>query len=217
MEITISVAELGKALQRVQGIVEKKTSMPILGNALLRSSGQDRISVSATDLEIGITGEYRAEVHTEGAMTLAARALYDIVRQLPGDDVVLKQAPNQYVEISCGKVKYRVVGLPAEGIERRRRIAAAVGQEMGGREEGARAGLQQRAAGGEVRLVQGQQALSGRCWHAERPCRAPGRRRSPRASRRRGACPRRPGTAPAHPRCGCAGGRRRSARAPARS
>jgi len=114
MEITISVAELGKALQRVQGIVEKKTSMPILGNALLRSSGQDRISVSATDLEIGITGEYRAEVHTEGAMTLAARALYDIVRQLPGDDVVLKQAPNQYVEISCGKVKYRVVGLPAD-------------------------------------------------------------------------------------------------------
>jgi DNA polymerase-3 subunit beta len=114
MEISISVAELGKALQRVQGIVEKKTTMPILANALLRSHGRDRISVSATDLEIGLTGQYEAEVSAEGAMTLAARALYDIVRQLPGDEVVLKQAANQYVEITCGKVKYRVVGLPAD-------------------------------------------------------------------------------------------------------
>jgi len=114
MEITISVAELGKALQRVQGIVEKKTTMPILANALIRSHGRDKISVSATDLEIGLTGQYTAQVVTEGAMTLAARALYDIVRQLPGDEVNLKQSTNQYVEITCGKVKYRVVGLPAD-------------------------------------------------------------------------------------------------------
>ncbi len=114
MELTIAVAELGKALQRVQGIVEKKTTMPILANALLRSHGPEKISVAATDLEIGLSAVYPAVVATEGAMTLAARALYDIVRQLPGDEVRLRQTSNQFIEIECGKVKYRVVGLPAD-------------------------------------------------------------------------------------------------------
>jgi DNA polymerase-3 subunit beta len=114
MECTIQVPDLGKALQRVQGIVEKKTTMPILANAVLASQGTDQISVSATDLEIGITGRYPAQVHTEGALTLGAKALYDIVKALPESQVTLKQTPNQYVEITCGKVKYRLVGLPAE-------------------------------------------------------------------------------------------------------
>jgi len=114
MELSISVAELGKALQRVQGIVEKKTTMPILANALLTSHGSDRISVAATDLEIGLSGQYTADVTAEGAMTIAARALYDIVRQLPGETVTLAQGTNQYIDIACGKVKYRVVGLPAD-------------------------------------------------------------------------------------------------------
>ncbi|NJK89854.1 MAG: DNA polymerase III subunit beta [Myxococcales bacterium] len=114
MELTIEVAELAKALQRVQGIVEKKTSMPILANVLLRSSGPSSITVSATDLEIGLSGRYDAVVATEGAMTLGARALYDIVRQLPGDQVTLHQAANQYVEIRCGSVQYRVLGLSAD-------------------------------------------------------------------------------------------------------
>ena len=114
MELTIRVPELVKALQRVQGIVEKKTSMPILANALLKSQGKKSISVSATDMEVGLTAEYEAKVLKSGGMALAARPLYDIVRSLPGDTVTLKQSTNQWVEISCGKVKYRVVGMAAE-------------------------------------------------------------------------------------------------------
>lgn len=114
MEFTVQVPDLAKALQRVQGIVEKKTTMPILANAVMASQGNDLLSVSATDLEIGLTGRYPARIHTEGAMTLGAKALYDIVKALPESEVTLKQAPNQYVEITCGKVKYRLVGLAAE-------------------------------------------------------------------------------------------------------
>jgi DNA polymerase III subunit beta len=114
MELTIRVPELVKALQRVQGIVEKKTTMPILANALIKSKGKDAITVSATDLEIGLVGDYEAKVTKTGALTLGARALYDIVRSLPEQTVTLKQAANQWVEITCGKVKYRVVGMAAE-------------------------------------------------------------------------------------------------------
>jgi DNA polymerase-3 subunit beta len=114
MELTIRVPELLRALQRVQGIVEKKTTMPILANALLKSKGKDAVTVSATDLEIGITADYEAKVPKAGAMTLGAKALYDIVRSLPEQTVTLKQAANQWVEITCGKVKYRVVGMAAE-------------------------------------------------------------------------------------------------------
>lgn len=114
MELTIRVAELVKALQRVQGIVEKKTTMPILANALIKAKGKDRITVSATDLEIGLTGDYEAKVGKTGALSLGAKALYDIVRSLPEETVTLKQQANQWVEIACGKVKYRVVGMAAE-------------------------------------------------------------------------------------------------------
>lgn len=114
MELTIRVPELLKALQRVQGIVEKKTTMPILANALIKSKGKDAVTVSATDLEIGLTADYEAKVPKAGAMTLGAKALFDIVRSLPEQTVTLKQASNQWVEIACGKVKYKVVGMAAE-------------------------------------------------------------------------------------------------------
>ncbi len=114
MELSIRVPELLRALQRVQGIVEKKTTMPILANALIKSKGKDSITVSATDLEIGLTADYEAKIETSGAMTLGAKALFDIVRSLPGDEVTLKQTSNQWVEITCGKVKYRIVGMGAD-------------------------------------------------------------------------------------------------------
>lgn len=114
MELTIRVPELLKALQRVQGIVEKKTTMPILANALLKSKGKDAVTVSATDLEIGLVGDYEAKVPKAGAMTLGAKALYDIVRSLPEQTVTLKQSANHWVEISCGKIKYKIIGMPPE-------------------------------------------------------------------------------------------------------
>jgi DNA polymerase-3 subunit beta len=115
MEITVHVPELAKALQRVQGIVEKKSGMPALANALIETKGKDAITVSATDLEIGLTADYGAEVRRPGAITLKARALYDIVRSLPEREVHLEQKANQWVEITCGRVKYRVVGDSPDG------------------------------------------------------------------------------------------------------
>ncbi len=114
MELRIEASELSKALQRVQGVVEKKTTMPILANVLLKASGKDQLTVAATNLEIGLTGTVQAQVKQEGAITLAGKAIYDIVRSLPQKEVTLKRTANNWVEITCGKISYKVVGMSAE-------------------------------------------------------------------------------------------------------
>lgn len=114
MELKIAVPELLKALQRVQGIIEKKTTMPILANVLLEAK-DGVLRVSATNLEIGLTGSYTAQIGEPGAITLAGRALYDIVRSLPDGVVTIKRTANQYVEVTSGKVSYKLVGMAAEG------------------------------------------------------------------------------------------------------
>lgn len=114
MELTIRVPELLKALLRAQGVVEKKTTMPILANVLLQATSKDSLTISATDLEIALTSQYEAKVAKTGTITLGAKPLYEIMRSLPPDLVTLKQAANQWVEISSGKVSYRVVGMAAD-------------------------------------------------------------------------------------------------------
>ena len=115
MEFNIPVQELSKALQRVQGIIEKKTTMPILANVLLTASDDGHLTVSATNLELGLTGKYPCEVITAGAITLSGKSLFDIVRALPKKTANLKTSNNDWVEITCGKVNYRVVGMSADG------------------------------------------------------------------------------------------------------
>ena len=115
MELKIPVPELTKALQRVQGVIEKKTTMPILANVLLQATDDGKLNISATNLEIGLTGAYDAEVTQAGSITLAGKALFEIVRALPEKSVTLKKSANNWVEISSGKVSYRVVGMAADG------------------------------------------------------------------------------------------------------
>lgn len=115
MELKIAVSELSKALHRVQGVVEKKTTMPILANVLIEARDKGSLRVSATNLEIGLTGTYPAEVLETGAITLAGKALYDIVRSLPEGSLTMKRAANNWVELSSGKINYKVVGMASEG------------------------------------------------------------------------------------------------------
>jgi len=113
MELQIAVEELSKALYRAQGIVEKKSTMPILANVLLEAK-PGMLSVTAFDLEIGVTSEHRAEVMKEGRLAVSAKHLYDIVRTLPEPTLVLRRTQNNYVEITCGSSHFRIVGMPAE-------------------------------------------------------------------------------------------------------
>ena len=96
MEIQIGTDEFSRALYRAQGIVEKKSTMPILASVLLEASedGGGRLKVSAFDLEIGVTGTHPCEVRKAGSVALKHKELYDIVRALPEKSLVLKRSPS---------------------------------------------------------------------------------------------------------------------------
>jgi DNA polymerase-3 subunit beta len=115
MELKIATSELAKALGRSQGIVEKKSTMPILSHVLLEAK-KDHLVVSATDLDLAVSSEHAegCEILKDGALAVSARHLYDIVRSLPEQQVTLKKAHNNYLELRCGPSEFRIVGLPAE-------------------------------------------------------------------------------------------------------
>src|SRR5271155_3142226 len=114
MEFKIPVEELSKALYRTQGIVERKTTMPVLANVLIEAKKETGLTVSAFDLEIGLIGQHRCEIIKEGAVALPARHLYDIVRSLPEATVSLKRAANGQMEIQSGSARFKIVAPPAE-------------------------------------------------------------------------------------------------------
>ncbi len=117
MKLNINKSEFSKALVRVQSIVEKRNSMPILANALLEASKTPEggsLRVSATDLEVGLTGLHPAKVATAGSVTVAARKLHEIVRELPEETISLETTSNSYLEIRCGRSRFVLAGAAGE-------------------------------------------------------------------------------------------------------
>ncbi|ACY12644.1 DNA polymerase III subunit beta [Haliangium ochraceum] len=112
MEFRIQKSEFLKGLRIAQSIADRKSTMPMLANVLLRTSGKKKLLVAATDLNVSISAELTSKNSAEGGLTVGAKALFDIVANMPEDDVVLRRTDNNWAEISCGKVKYRLVGMP---------------------------------------------------------------------------------------------------------
>ncbi len=117
MKLTIDRNDLQRGLGRLQAIVEKRNSMPILANVLLTAGGKDdngSLELAATDLEIGIRGVESAKVSKTGALTVSARKLYEIVRELSDDRVELEATANNYLELVCGRARFSLAGTDAE-------------------------------------------------------------------------------------------------------
>ena len=115
MKLVIDKADLQRGLARIQAIVEKSNSMPILANVLLDASADDdRLELAATDLEVGIRSRHGAKVEESGGVTVSARKLYDIVRELPDEAVTLQATANAYLEIHCGRARFSLAGAAAE-------------------------------------------------------------------------------------------------------
>ena len=112
MKVRIGRDELLTGLQRVQGVVEKRNTMPILSNVLLEAK-QEGAEIVATDLEIGMRGLYKATVFEPGGVTISARKLYEIIKELPTGDIELTAGENNWTTIQAGKSQFKVVGLPS--------------------------------------------------------------------------------------------------------
>jgi DNA polymerase-3 subunit beta len=112
MEIKAKREDLLATLYWAQSIVERRNTMPILANALLDAQ-KNRIQLAATDLEVGVRGEVDGDVIKPGALTVNAKKLYEIVREVPADQVHLRKLENEWVEIKSGKSVFKIVGMDA--------------------------------------------------------------------------------------------------------
>jgi DNA polymerase III subunit beta len=110
MEVVLDRDAFLKGLQMVQNIVEPRQTLPILANVLLEAEGEG-VRLTATDLEVGARVAVPAKVGGKGAITVSARKLAEIVKELPAAAVALKVTDNVTVSLRCGGATYRLVGL----------------------------------------------------------------------------------------------------------
>ena len=113
MELSVGKADLQKELQLCQGVVEKRSTIPILSNVLLKAA-DGRLQIAATDLDVTILSSCAARVTTPGGVTIEAKRLFDIVRSLPDEDVHFTLQENNSILVESGTAKFRLLGLPAE-------------------------------------------------------------------------------------------------------
>jgi len=110
MRFTIQKDAFYKALARVQGIVEKRNTIPILSNVLIEAEDEG-IQLTATDLEVGMQAFYPAQVSQAGKITVAAKKIFEIIKELPDQEISFAAKENCWIEIRCGKALFNIVGL----------------------------------------------------------------------------------------------------------
>ena len=110
MEITVSRQDLVKELTATQSVVERKTTIPILSNFLIEAD-EDRLNITATDLDQAIRTSAAAKVKKPGSCTIPARKLYDYIKLLPDGDISIKLLDNHWVQIRSGRSNTKIVGM----------------------------------------------------------------------------------------------------------
>ncbi|MBI1912253.1 MAG: DNA polymerase III subunit beta [Deltaproteobacteria bacterium] len=113
MKFTIDKGNFIKVLQRIQGIVEKRNTMPILANVLIEANN-NRINIMATDLEVFIKDSALAQVSENGSITINARKVFEIVKELPSDTIDFSTGKDDKVSLKAGKAKFNIMGLPSK-------------------------------------------------------------------------------------------------------
>ena len=113
MRFTISREKLLEGLQAVTAAVPAKTTLPVLANLLVETTERG-IRLSATDLDIAVSTEVVADVETPGAITIPAKKLSEIARELPPSPVKIAASGEQRVTLECGRSKFKLLGLPRD-------------------------------------------------------------------------------------------------------
>ncbi len=112
MEIRVNRSEFLGELAPMQGIVERKTTIPVLSHLLL-TVREDRLHLAATDLDVSLTSWCEADVKREGGIAVQAKKLMEIIRSLTGDEVLLVQEEPRVLTIRAGKSRFKIHGLVA--------------------------------------------------------------------------------------------------------
>ena len=112
MQFVVSKQNLQKELGFVQGVVEKKNTIPVLSNILIESVGENTIRITGTDLDVTIRCDMDAEeITTPGSICVQARKLFEIARLLPDAPVSFKKEDNEWVTVKCDRARFKMVGV----------------------------------------------------------------------------------------------------------
>ena len=113
MEFKINRNTFLDGIQKTLGIVEKKTTTPILNNVLLKTE-HNKLKIIATDREISLISDYDADIAEKGEITLSAKKLYEMVRETQGEVIHFTKSANNIVKVTCLRAVYKIPGLPAD-------------------------------------------------------------------------------------------------------
>lgn len=114
MKISLSnKKELLEALNRIQGVVEKKNTLQILSNIYLHVQNEI-LTLKATDLEVSVETSIPVRMLSEGKSTVSAKSLYEIVKELPDKEIQIQSKENHWIQIQCGKINFNILGLAPE-------------------------------------------------------------------------------------------------------
>src|SRR5262245_39043108 len=127
MEFTVRKFDLLHELTLIQGVVERKTTIPILANVLMKAEGGE-LGIAATDLEIGLKSVCVSKTTVPGTVTLPAKRLYEIIRALPDKEIKFKRGEANWVTVTCGSSRFRIAGLPQEDFPTLAEPKSVVGQ-----------------------------------------------------------------------------------------
>src|ERR1700734_3238086 len=110
MEFSVKRSDLLDELNLTQGVVERKSTIPILSNLLVEAKGS-RLTITATDLELSIRTSCEAKVKKEGAGTIPAKKLFELMRLLPEGEIKFKLLENHWVQVTADRKNYKLVGM----------------------------------------------------------------------------------------------------------
>src|SRR5437016_13953827 len=110
MEFTVKKYDLLAELNLPQGVVERKTTIPILSHLMCEAKG-NRITITATDLELSIRTSCEAKIKKDGAGTIPAKKLLELIRLLPEGEIRFRLLENHWVQITSDRRNYKMVGM----------------------------------------------------------------------------------------------------------
>ena len=114
MKFTVEKEVILEELQMLQGIVEKRNTMPILANILMQV-GDDEVELTGTDLEVGLRTHFPAKVEEPGAVTVSGKKIFEIVKSLPdGQPVSFRENQDALMHVTAGESEFKVLCLPKD-------------------------------------------------------------------------------------------------------
>ena len=113
MQLRVDRAELLNELGPMQGVVERKTTIPVLSHILL-TARDEKLQIAATDLDVSLTSWTRGDVEEEGGIAVQARKFLEIIRSLPEAEVQLVQEDPKILTIKAGHSRFKLHGLAPE-------------------------------------------------------------------------------------------------------